>query len=256
VGIRNLRHKGSPDISPLRGDKNTGRLKIGIFGGTFNPIHFGHLRVAEEARVSVGLDRIIFIPSGQPPLKTEDIAPARHRLAMTRLAVKGNPFFEVLDIECRSGHKSYTVKTLNTLRGLYPDDHLHFMLGIDAFLDIPNWYRPDLLMRLMNFLVLSRPGCRFADLFSSPYLTVKKNVLRQLDTKMTGTDSLTLDSGVTVTMVNVTPVTISATDIRTLVAQGKSVKYLLPAEVESYIISQNLYVSTKRNHRAVERGCR
>jgi nicotinate-nucleotide adenylyltransferase len=231
-------------------------MKIGIFGGTFNPIHFGHLRVAEEARVSAGLDRVIFVPSGQPPLKTKDIAPARHRLAMTRLAVKGNPFFKVLDIECRSGRKSYTVNTLHALRGRYPDERLCFMLGIDAFLDIPNWYRPDLLMRQMNFLVLSRPGCRFGDLFSSPYLTATKTTLRKLDAGATEADSVSLEGGVTVTLLNVSPVTISATDIRTLVAQGKSIKYLLPAEVESYIISQNLYVSTKKTHRTVTRGCR
>ena len=231
-------------------------MKIGIFGGTFNPIHFGHLRVAEEARVAADLDKIMFIPSGHPPLKTEDVAPARHRLAMARLAVKGNPFFEVLDIECRSGRTSYTVTTLHELRRRHPDDRLYFMLGIDAFLDIPNWHRPDLLLQHRDFLVLSRPGCRFADLFSSPYLPAGKKLLRQLDAKTTVTGTVSLDSGGTVTLLNVAPIIVSATDIRTLISQGKSVKYLLPAEVESYIISQNLYASKKRTHRAVTEGCR
>jgi nicotinate-nucleotide adenylyltransferase len=231
-------------------------LKIGMFGGTFNPVHFGHLRAAEEARLYAGLNRIIFIPSGNPPLKTDDIAPARHRLAMTRLAIKGNPFFEVLDIECRSRHKSYTVKTVKRLRKLYQNNCFYFMLGIDAFLDIPNWYRPDLLLKHTNFLVLSRPGCRFADLSASPYLPVKKDLLRKLDARTLASHTATLDGGTTVTLLNISPVTISATDIRTLTAQGKSVKYLLPAEVESYIISENLYVPGKRMHKAVTRGCR
>ncbi|HYQ48635.1 MAG TPA: nicotinate (nicotinamide) nucleotide adenylyltransferase, partial [Thermodesulfovibrionales bacterium] len=144
-------------------------MKLGIFGGTFNPIHFGHLRVAEDVRETAGLDRIIFIPSGTPPLKTNDIAPARQRLAMTQLAIKGNPFFGTLDIECRSRQKSYTVRTMERLQKLYPDDRLFFMLGIDAFLDIPNWHRPDMLVEQTDFMVLSRPGSRFIDLSSSPY---------------------------------------------------------------------------------------
>ena len=231
-------------------------MNIGIFGGTFNPVHFGHLRIAEAARQSVGLGRIIFIPSGNPPLKTNDIAAARHRLAMTRLAVQGNPFFEVLDIECRSRHKSYTVHTMHKLQELYPHDRLFFMLGIDAFLDIPNWYRPDMLVRHTDFLILSRPGCRFTDLSASPYLSVKKNILRRLDAKILESYTVPFEGNNSFTLLNVTPVTISATDIRTLAAQGKSVKYLLPAEVESYIIFENLYGSGKGRHRAVTRGCR
>ncbi len=231
-------------------------MNIGIFGGTFNPVHFGHLRIAEEARQSADLGRIIFIPSGNPPLKTDDIAAARHRLAMTRLAVRGNPFFEVLDIECRSRHKSYTVHTLHKLRKLYPHDRLFFMLGIDAFLDIPDWYRPDMLVRHTDFLILSRPGCRFADLSASPYLSTKKSVLRRLDAKVLALQTMPCDGKNSVTLLNVTPVTISATDIRTLAAQGKSIKYLLPAEVESYIIFENLYGYGKRRHRAIMRGCR
>jgi nicotinate-nucleotide adenylyltransferase len=231
-------------------------LKLGIFGGTFNPVHFGHLRAAEEVRESAGLDRIIFIPAGMPPLKTEGIAPAPHRLAMTRLAIQDNPMFAVLDIECRSRHTSYTAQTLKLLRELYPGDLLYFMLGIDAFLDIPNWYRPDLLMQQTNFLVLSRPGYRFVDLFASPYLAVKRRILRELDARILGSHTETLDGGNTVSLVNISPVIISATGIRALAAQRKSIKYLLPAKVESYIISENLYASGKKRQRTVVGGCR
>jgi len=231
-------------------------MNIGIFGGTFNPVHFGHLRIAEEARQAADLGRIIFIPSGNPPLKTDDIAAAPHRLAMTRLAIQGNPFFEVLNIECRSRHKSYTVHTMQKLREIYPKDRLFFMLGIDAFLDIPNWYQPDLLVRHTDFLILSRPGCRFADLFASPYLSIKKNILQRLDARVLALHTVPFEDNTSVTLLNVTPFTIAATDIRNLAAQGKSIKYLLPAEIESYIIFENLYGFGNKRHRAVTRGCR
>ena len=216
-------------------------MKLGIFGGTFNPIHFGHLRVAEEARELAGLDKVIFIPSGTPPLKTKDIAPASHRYAMTKLAVRNNPFFDVLDIECRGRQKSYTVKTLEKLRELYPDDRLHFMLGIDAFLDIPNWYRSEILLSLADFIILSRPDRRFEDMAASPYLSAKKAILRKLDREIETAYRTTLRNGSSIILIKVSPVNISATDIRTRMKQGQSVKYLLPADVESYIISHHVY---------------
>jgi len=216
-------------------------LKLGIFGGTFNPIHFGHLRVAEEARELAGLDKVIFIPSGTPPLKTKDIAPASHRYAMTKLAVRNNPFFDVLDIECRGRQKSYTVKTLEKLRELYPDDRLHFMLGIDAFLDIPNWHRSEILLSLADFIILSRPDRRFEDMAASPYLSAKKAILRKLDREIETAYRTTLRNGSSIILIKVSPVNISATDIRTRMKQGQSVKYLLPADVESYIISHHVY---------------
>jgi nicotinate-nucleotide adenylyltransferase len=231
-------------------------LKLGILGGTFNPVHFGHLRAAEEALELAGLDTVVFIPSGNPPLKTEGLVPAHHRYAMTRLAIEKNPRFDLLDLECKTRQKSYTVKTLEKLHNLYPDDSLHFILGIDAFLDIPNWYRPGQLLSLAHFLVLARPGCRFADLSASPYLSVGKEILRKLDILAMPSYSTTLKNGNTVMLLNVSPVNISATDIRTRITEGNSVKYLLPAEVESYIISHRLYADRKPQNRAVKRECR
>jgi nicotinate-nucleotide adenylyltransferase len=216
-------------------------MKLGIFGGTFNPIHFGHLRVAEEARELAELDSVIFIPSGNPPLKTKDIAPARHRYAMASLAVQGNPNFAATDIECRSSQKSYTVATLKKLRKTHPDESLYFILGIDAFLDIPNWYCPDLLLSLTNFIILSRPGSGFANLSSSPYLSVAARILNRLDRRTIPSYGTTLRNGSAAMLVNVSPINISSTDIRSRLEQGKSVKYLLPVEVESYIISKRLY---------------
>ncbi len=231
-------------------------MKLGILGGTFNPIHFGHLRAAEEALELAGLNRVIFIPSGNPPLKTEGIAPARHRYEMVRLATKNNPRFDLLDLECRTRQKSYTVNTLEKLRNLYSDDSLHFILGIDAFLDIPNWYRPERLLSLSHFLILSRPGCRFADLSASPNLSVSKETLRKLDRGITSSQAITLKNKNSVMLLNVSPLNISSTDIRTRIIEGKSLKYLLPADVESYIISHKLYADKKPRNRAVKKECR
>jgi len=216
-------------------------MKIGIFGGTFNPIHYGHLRSAEEIRTMFGLDRIFFIPSGNPPLKRKDLADAEHRHEMVRMAVRGNPYFEVLDIECVRSGKSYTVDTLEQLLKNYPAAVFFFMLGIDAFLDIPNWRGPEKILSLTNFIVLSRPGKNFSDLFQSPYLDMKKTLLAGIDSGDSESCTTVLQSGKKVILARVTQLGISSTDIRKRVKKGTSLKYLLPAEVESYIISNNLY---------------
>jgi nicotinate-nucleotide adenylyltransferase len=129
-------------------------------------------------------------------------------------------------------------------------------LGIDAFLDIPNWYMPEHLLSLANFLIISRPGCQFANLSTSPYLSVRKEILRKLDSRTMPSYSTTLKNKNTVTLLNVSPINISATDIRTRITEGKSLKYLLPADVESYIISHKLYAFRKPQDRAVKRECR
>jgi nicotinate-nucleotide adenylyltransferase len=216
-------------------------LKIGIFGGTFNPVHYGHLRPAEEAREKVGLDKVLFIPSGNPPLKTDAIADAGQRYRMTELAVQNNRFFEALDIECRRPVKSYTVDTLTSLLQTYKNSELYFMLGIDAFLDIPNWWMPDKLVSLVNFILFSRPGRRFGELAASPYISVAGHVLNRIDTAETEPYSVRLDTGKELIMLNVTPVNISSTDIRRRIKSGSSIKYLLPEQVESFIISNSLY---------------
>lgn len=216
-------------------------MKIGIFGGTFNPIHYGHLRAAEEIRAMFGLEKIFFIPSGSPPLKRKDLAEAKHRYKMVRMAVRNNPYFEVLDIECVRPGKSYTVNTLEQLLRDYPDADLYFILGIDAFLDIPNWREPEKIMSLANFIVLSRPGGNFSELFPSPYLDLKKTRLSGLDRGEIALYTTVLQSGKKALLTTVTPIGISSTEIRECVKRGFSIKYLLPENVESYIISKSLY---------------
>jgi nicotinate-nucleotide adenylyltransferase len=221
--------------------KDDALMKIGVFGGTFNPIHYGHLRSAEEIRRIFGLNRIFFIPSGNPPLKRKDLAAADHRYNMVRMTIRDNPYFEVLDIECVRSGKSYTVNTLEQLLKNYPGADFSFMLGIDAFLDIPNWREPEKLLSLTNFIVLSRPGKSFTDLFQSPYLDMNKTLLGSLDRGARESCTTVLQNGKKVFLAKVTPIGISSTDIRKYVKKGFSVKYLLPAEVESYIISHSLY---------------
>lgn len=217
-------------------------MRIGIFGGTFNPIHYGHLRAAEEARELLSLDKILFIPSGTPPLKTDELADAVHRYKMTRMAVLQNRFFEVLDIECESSGKSYTVETLEKLLETHRDAELYFMLGIDAFLDIPNWWKPEQLISQVSFAVFSRPGTRFADLVSSPYIVSGKTSLEGIDHGEIKSFSVKLESGRDLVLLRLTPIGISSTDIRNRIKTGLSIKYLLPEEVESYIISNKLYL--------------
>lgn len=216
-------------------------MRIGIFGGTFNPVHFGHLRAAEEVRELLDLDKILFIPSGNPPLKREGLVESLHRYKMVRFAVGKNRFFDVLDIECARPGKSYTVDTVEKLRQQYHGSQLSLILGIDAFLDLPNWYEPQQLTSMVDFIVLSRPGTRFVDLLSSPYLDPAGAPLAELDEGKILSCPLRLHSSRVVVLTRVTPMAISSTDIRRRIKRGLTIKYLLPEEVESFIISNRLY---------------
>ncbi len=220
--------------------------RIGIFGGTFNPIHYGHLRAAEEACEAAGLDRIFFIPAGAPPLKSCDVAEARHRLAMTRQATRGNRCFRVLDIECMKAGTSYTVETLARLRQQHPKAELFFMLGIDAFLDIPNWRDPEAILSLTNFIIFSRPGWKFADLLSSPYMKSVRRSLTELDRGDADSERVVIPGGTELRLLNLTQLGISSSAIRERLREGRSIKYLLPPQVESYIISGKLYAASRK----------
>ena len=228
-------------------------MKVGIFGGTFNPIHYGHLRAAEEVKEKGALDRILFMPSGSPPLKSRDIASVKHRYEMTRLALRGNTHFEISDRECMQKGKSYTVKTLKELKMSYPERDFYFILGIDAFLDIPNWWHHEELLALAHFIIISRPGFQFVDLQMSPVIEIKKSVLRKLDVEKIDRYSIELKAHTTLTLMSITPVGISSTEIRRLIKRDGSIKYLLPVSVESYIISNKLYRKEQRARDKINR---
>ena len=117
-------------------------MRIALFGGTFDPVHYGHLRLAEEAREAAGLERVLFVPAHMSPFRQQEpISPPRHRIDMARLAIADNPTFEVSELEIQRGGVSYTVDTVTTLRAQYPDAELHLILGADALQGFPNWYR-------------------------------------------------------------------------------------------------------------------
>jgi nicotinate-nucleotide adenylyltransferase len=217
-------------------------MKLGIYGGTFNPIHYGHLRTAEEVFDMLSLDKILFIPSGKTPFDKPGLEKAVHRYEMVKRAVKGNGHFEASDIEIRRQGRSYTVDTVKILREIYSDDELYFILGIDAFLDLPKWKQPDVLLDMTNLVVISRPRYTFDGLSSSPYLSdVARNTLRELDRGGRSDCAFNISGSKKGYLCRVTGLNISASAIRDMAMSGKNIKYLLPDSVKSYIISSKLY---------------
>lgn len=204
-------------------------MKIGLFGGTFNPVHFGHLRGAEEVREKFELDKIIFIPSGVPPLKTADTAEAEHRLKMTELAIKGNPCFEISDFEVKQKTPSYTLNTINHFKKLYQRDTLFFIMGVDAFYELKLWYRYEELIKAIDFIVMSRPG--FNDLENSELIEYKKG---ENTFKIKNSDK-------TAFYISISPFWVSSSALRKMIQNGKSIRYLVPEEVRKYIEKNKLY---------------
>lgn len=216
-------------------------MKLGIMGGTFNPIHYGHLRPAEEIRERLKLDNVLFIPSARPPHKDSEIIEPHHRLTMARLAIRSNPFFDVSPMEIERKGKSYSVRTLEELLKEYGGE-LYFLLGIDSFLEIPTWREADRLSSLTNFVILLRPPFPFQSLSQSPYLKPTiRFILEELDQGVRQSYRKVFENGKSIHFERVTSLDISSTSIRKNIKAGKSIKYLLPDSVESYIISHRLY---------------
>lgn len=216
-------------------------MKIGIFGGTFNPVHYGHLRAAEEVREKLNFDKILFIPAKDPPLKIKDLAEAGHRYEMLKLSLKGNKVFELSDVEFSYKGKSYTVKTIGILSKKYPEDKMYLILGIDSFLDLPNWWKPDRLIDLIDFVVISRPNFSFFELYKSPYVRIKPGLLKMMDNCKMELHRAEMRSKREIILLKIAGLDISSTMIRNYIKVGKSIKYLLPQEVYSYIIKNKLY---------------
>jgi nicotinate-nucleotide adenylyltransferase len=160
---------------------------------------------------------------------------------MTELALSGNGFFEISDIEFKRPGKSFTVQTIEELRRIFHDMDLYFILGIDSFLEIPTWLQPEKLMSLTDFIIIARPSFRFVDLLLSPYINVQRQVLEKLDKAELESYSAALKSKRVIIAMKIPLLDISATEIRKRFREGKSIKYLLPESVESYIIANKLY---------------
>jgi len=201
--------------------------KVGILGGTFDPVHIGHLIIAENAREQAGLDRVIFIPAYIPPHKTEiPVSAAEHRYRMVQLAIEDNPSLEVSDIELRRSEVSYSVETVERLKQINPEAEYYFVIGTDSLMELHTWREPEKLIQMCEFIVVDRPEHNFEQIKKSDLGLSKKAKQKLLKH-----------------VVLSNPVGISATDIRHRVAQGRSIKYLVPEEVEQYIKGHNLYQS-------------
>jgi nicotinate-nucleotide adenylyltransferase len=212
-------------------------VRIGIFGGTFNPIHLGHLRSAEEVRECQQLDRILFIPSASPPHKREaEIAPARHRLAMVRLALAGNPTFDVSNIEIDRPGRSYSVDTLDALRAAHPKVQYTFILGLDAFREISTWMNYRRLFELCDIVVTSRPHYDETSLRALIPIAARGDFCYRSKRKV-----LEHRSGHQIVFQRVSDLAISASDIRARCRRGDSVRYLVPQSIEKYLARHKLY---------------
>jgi nicotinate-nucleotide adenylyltransferase len=195
-------------------------MRIGVFGGTFDPIHDGHLAAAAAAMECAHLDRILFVPSAQPPHRPAALAPADDRLAMTRLAIDDDPRFEVSDLEVKRGGMSYTADTLADLHRDHPNDRLFLILGWDAARLFSTWHEPEKVTDLASVVVVGRPGMQ------SPMPS--------------DLDSAGLDPGRVVLCLVPTP-DVSGSGLRRAIAAGESAAGKLPPAVERYIAEHHLY---------------
>jgi nicotinate-nucleotide adenylyltransferase len=210
--------------------------RVGLFGGTFNPIHWGHLRGGEEIREAFGLQEVIFIPAAIPPHKvTEEVIEARHRLEMVKLAIITNPYFSISSVELERQGNSYSIDTLQYFRER-DEDAFFFILGRDAFVEIETWKDFQRLFSLSNFVVMTRPGFGKAPLPAQ--LPEALMSVFQYDQEV---KAWIHTSGHTLYFKEITLLDISSTKVRELVKKGESVKYLIPAEVEAYINQHGLY---------------
>lgn len=189
-------------------------MKIGILGGTFNPVHTGHLILAEEARDKLKLDKIIFMPVNIPPHKdSSELITTEHRYEMCVLAVKSNAAFEVSNLEIEREGKSYSVETLKELRRQYGKDaQLFFLTGSDSLKELFSWKDVDDIFKLSQFVVAERPGYPIEKLPNE------------------------------VKVVLITPIEVSSSLVRKRVKEGRSIRYLVPDEVREYIVEHNLYL--------------
>jgi len=193
-------------------------MKIGIFGGTFNPPHLGHLIVAEHVRIEYSLDRVMFMPASIPPHKLrEQLVSSEHRAAMLRLAIQDNPNFDISQTELERGGISFTIDTLRELTKTHSEDHLFLLIGMDNLLEFHTWKSPHEILDVATVVVMTRPGFTTTE---NPLL--KNEVLK---------------------ICIVPEIAISSREIRKRIKEGKSIHYLVPDTVREYIRKHQLYTS-------------
>jgi nicotinate-nucleotide adenylyltransferase len=198
-------------------------MNIGLLGGTFDPVHNGHLMIAESVMSEVGLDEVIFIPASQTPLKEDcNILAAEHRVEMVKLAIEGIPYFKLSMIEMERGGHSYTVDTIAELKNITgEDDELIFIMGYDSLASFPRWKDPERMIRDCRLVAVPRPGCAVPD-------------LEALEKEVPGISG-------NVIILDGPHIDISATEIREKVSKGLPLSNLVPRPVEEYIKQHRLY---------------
>lgn len=196
--------------------------KYGIFGGSFNPIHYGHLMICEYIKEEMGLDKVIFIPTGNPPHKELELS-AEDRYEMVRLAISPNPDFEISDIETTRVKMSYTVDTIRELKKIYKEEKLYFLIGLDSLFQLKTWMKIGDLSQEIEFVVALRPG----------YLD-KEEVNKEID-------FLRENFGTKINLIKTPLYEISSTDLRDRIREGKSLRYLIPKKVLDYIEESGFY---------------
>lgn len=200
--------------------KDAAKNSIGIMGGTFDPVHFGHLVAAEAACHEFKLKKVIFVPTGRPPHKQGlNITPVQDRLAMTRLAIKDNADFELSEVETSRDGFSYTIDTMKYFNKIYKDTNLFFITGADAILEIISWKNVRELISICSFIAVTRPGF----VLDQVYQVLPEDFLAKIN------------------FLEVPGLAISSTEIRQRVKEGRSIRYLLPEYVEEYIKANRLY---------------
>lgn len=212
-------------------------MRIGLFGGSFNPIHNAHLRIAGEALNACALDRVIFIPAADPPHKpvAGDVS-FECRFQMVTMATSDTPDFLVSSIEAERAGKSYSIDTIRIFREQFPDDDLFFIIGADSFLEIGTWHRFAEIFGMCNLVVVERPGCPTVN----PIDELPKAVRGEF-TRDGASGRLKHQSGTALFFITGTPQAISSTEIRQLAAAGGDITSYVPPNIAAYISQQRIY---------------
>lgn len=200
-------------------------MRLGIFGGTFDPVHLGHLILAEQCREQAKLDRVLFVPAARPPHKQErELTKFDQRVEMLALAISGHPAFRIDELEKNRPGPSYTYVTLEELRHQHPGAELCLLVGADSLHDLPQWVQPRRILELATLVVMPRPGWELAELDS----------LRE-------SLALEADFPLRLQLVHAPLIDVASRDLRARIAQGRSVRYMIPRAVEAYIAEKGLY---------------
>jgi len=212
-------------------------MKVGLLGGSFNPVHNAHLRIAAEALAACRLDKVIFIPAADPPHKElAGNVSFEHRSKMVSMAIAGKPGFEISTVEAERGGKSYSVDTIRIFREWLPDDELFFIIGGDSFLEIGTWNRYAEIFPLCHLIVVERPGCPIVNRLEALPGAIRREFALEGES-----GSLTHHSGTNIFFITGSPLDLSSTEIRLLAASGADITRYVPPNVAAYISQQRIY---------------